>query len=307
MDELQMTHSIIWPFVSVIVPVRNEEARIDCLARALLAQTYPAHRCEFLIVDNDSTDATPNVIRKYEHLTGLSERSMRNAESARNAGIRAAKGEILAFTDGDCNPDPRWLELAVKNMLDNTWDLVAGAVEFTFNAEPTGAQLYDAVTNLQHEQSVRDRGIAFTANLLVKRSVINATGIFPVDRLGGGDFWITSTAGKMGFKLGYCPKAVVQHPARRFNELIKKAYRIGREKGASSKVKQTSHQSAAIRLHFRHLLPKYLGASFRARHLNVDMLSFCKAYVCGLFYVATGAMGLFSGFFRRQTSHVVPA
>src|SRR5688572_8958532 len=108
-----MANSTPLPFVSVIVPVLNDEARIGGCVAALLAQDYPRERYEVIVVDNGSTDRTYEVVRGYP-VTLLSEAQIRSSFAARNKGMREAVGEIFAFTDSDCTPAPQWLAEGVR-------------------------------------------------------------------------------------------------------------------------------------------------------------------------------------------------
>lgn len=99
------------PLVSVIIPTRNRAGLLPRAVASVRAQTYAA--IEILIVDDASTDETPAVVAAM-----LAEdpriRSLRNAEAmqnaARNVGIEAARGEVLAFLDDDDYWAPQKLE-----------------------------------------------------------------------------------------------------------------------------------------------------------------------------------------------------
>lgn len=89
------------PLVSVVIPAHNSEATISRALASALAQTY--RPLEIIVVDDCSTDATVATVRTYEdrgvRLVSLDRRQ--GASGARNAGIRAAEGEIIAFLDSD--------------------------------------------------------------------------------------------------------------------------------------------------------------------------------------------------------------
>jgi glycosyltransferase involved in cell wall biosynthesis len=109
--------------VSVIIPVRNREKLIESAIRSVLTQTYPVF--EIIIVDDGSTDSTPSTVARLaqedERIHFLQHASSRRAQAARNTGIRAAKGEWIAFLDSD----DQWfsdslevrLQLAMKKRL----------------------------------------------------------------------------------------------------------------------------------------------------------------------------------------------
>lgn len=214
-------------FVSVIVPVYNDPRRIVTCIRALLAQTYPRDRYEVIVVDNGSTDGTAEAAAR-EPVTVLVERAIRTSYAARNRGLAAAKGEVIAFTDADCTPSARWLEAGVEALEAHAADLAGGAVRFVASARPSGAEIYDSISNMQQERNIRERGVAKTANLLVRAAVFGSVGPFPAALPSGGDVHWTGRATGAGFRLVYAPEAEVTHPTRRLLALLGKQYRVGR-------------------------------------------------------------------------------
>jgi succinoglycan biosynthesis protein ExoA len=93
------------PFISVIVPVRNEAAHIAHTLTELLKQRYPAERFEILVVDGESTDATPSVVSAFaeRHANVRLLPNPRHWSSAgRNVGIREAQGDLIVIIDGHC-------------------------------------------------------------------------------------------------------------------------------------------------------------------------------------------------------------
>jgi len=120
--------------VSVVIPIYNAEADLMALLNCLAAQTYPSDRVEYLLVDNASTDRTGVLLQDAVgqfaqiHLRLLSQSQIQSAYAARNFGIQAARGEILAFTDADCRPQPNWLSSLVTPFADDSIGLVAGEI-----------------------------------------------------------------------------------------------------------------------------------------------------------------------------------
>ncbi|MGV3641832.1 MAG: glycosyltransferase, partial [Adhaeribacter sp.] len=105
------------PFLSVIIPVRNEETNISQLLQDLARQTYPAQSFEVLVVDDSSTDGTPGRVLAFQNQAGYALRLLHLAQTGAGtgkkqavaAGVRQARGELLVFTDGDCRVQPQWL------------------------------------------------------------------------------------------------------------------------------------------------------------------------------------------------------
>src|SRR3954468_3722294 len=100
------------PVVSVVVPVRDGARVIRGCLDALTAQRG-APPYEVLVVDNGSTDTTAAAVRAHPSAPTLLAESRPGSYAARNAGISAATGSILAFTDADCTPAATWLAEAV--------------------------------------------------------------------------------------------------------------------------------------------------------------------------------------------------
>jgi len=222
------------PLVSVIVPVFNDPNGIRACVEALLAQSYPKESVEVIVVDNGSTDSTADCVGAMG-VNLVRENDTRGSYAARNKGLGSARGTIIAFTDADCLPSPHWLAEGVRCLVNRPADLVSGPIRFRLSEPPRGAELWDAVTNMQIEENIRRRQVSKTANLLVRRAVFDAIGPFP-DRLrSGGDVIWTGRATAAGFHLAYHPPAVIEHPARRLAALLNKQFRVGRGRAAMAR------------------------------------------------------------------------
>jgi len=89
------------PFVTVLIDTYNHESFIAEAINSVLAQKFPASETEILVVDDGSTDNTPDLIRKFGPRVRLLRKVNGGQASAFNVGIREARGEIVAFLDGD--------------------------------------------------------------------------------------------------------------------------------------------------------------------------------------------------------------
>lgn len=172
------------PFVSVVVPLYNEERWISACVEALLAQDYPADCYEILIVDNNSTDTSAEQVARYPRVRLLRE-AVQGDFAARNRGIAASRGEIIAFTDSDTAPRPDWLRAIVDHFAETGASLLVGRLEFTGSSrllsllEAYEAQKGEFVFSA-HIPSIY---FGYTCNMAVTRELIERIGPFaPVFR-----------------------------------------------------------------------------------------------------------------------------
>jgi succinoglycan biosynthesis protein ExoA len=119
------------PFVSVIMPVRNEADFIRTSLGAVLNQDYPRARMEVLVVDGDSEDKTPEILEEFRKRTpGLV--TLKNTKkivaAGLNQGIRAAKGEIIVRVDGHCVIEPGYVSECVRALETKQADGVGGSI-----------------------------------------------------------------------------------------------------------------------------------------------------------------------------------
>ena len=138
------------PLVSVIVPVFDDAERLASCLSALQAQTYPTDRYEVVVVDNGSREDLGAVVAGFQGF-GFVREDRVGSYAARNKGIEASKGEVLAFTDADCLPDPGWIEAGVRALAGRPeWRAVGGPIEmFAQDADRlTPFDLHDLVWGL---------------------------------------------------------------------------------------------------------------------------------------------------------------
>ena len=218
------------PFVSIIVPVYNEEENIRKCIRVLLNQSYPRSQYEILIVDGNSSDNTQCVVREYP--VKLLVEDKRSSYAARNMGIHNAKGEILAFTDADAIVSYNWLQEGVNSIIKNNADYVGCQVKlYTKDEVLTYWDLYDINIAFDVAELIKIKGFAPTVGLFVKRSLIEQVGMFDPRLVSCGDAEFGDRVREAGFKQFYAEKAVVYHPTRStLKDQIERALRIGQGK-----------------------------------------------------------------------------
>lgn len=103
--------------ISVVIPTYNEEENIAQCLVSLRHQTVPRSEYEIIVVDGGSKDATREIAKKYADMVFV--QTSRKVGGARNDGILAARGDIVATTDADCIIPPAWIETIKKGFGDN--------------------------------------------------------------------------------------------------------------------------------------------------------------------------------------------
>ncbi|MEA5597375.1 glycosyltransferase family A protein [Rivularia sp. UHCC 0363] len=111
--------------ISVVIPVQNDSQRLAQCLQALQRQSYP--NFEVIVVDNNSTEAIRPICQQFAARYCRETQLGNNA--ARNRGIAIAVGEVIAFTDSDCIPDPDWLAQGMAAMQYSP--IVGGAIHLT--------------------------------------------------------------------------------------------------------------------------------------------------------------------------------
>jgi glycosyltransferase involved in cell wall biosynthesis len=216
------------PKVSVIVPHYRDLSGLALCLSALSRQSYPKDRFEVIVADNASPEgpaAVAEVIAERARLVVVPEKG---AGPARNGGVAASGGDVLAFIDSDCVAEPSWIEEGVKAL--ESFDFVGGRVSVLV-ADParvTPVEAFERVFAFDFKTYIERKGFTGAGNLFCPRPLFDRTGGFKTGV--SEDVEWSRRAQAAGFSLGYAPLAVVGHPARRsWTELVSKWKRINAE------------------------------------------------------------------------------
>lgn len=100
-------------FISVVIATYNRSEMLLKCINSILSQNYPKNRLEILVIDDCSTDDTAtlmkHVVRSHRNVRVLSHKENKGEAGSRNTGIKAARGEVIAFIDDDCIARQGWL------------------------------------------------------------------------------------------------------------------------------------------------------------------------------------------------------
>lgn len=203
-----------YPSVTVVVASYNGEATLESCLSSLEALNYPDY--EVILVDDGSTDRTPQICARFPKVRTIRHDVNRGLSAARNTGIGAARGEVVAFTDSDCRADEDWLYYLIGDLVsadfagigghnllppEDSW--VAAAV-MASPGGPAHVMLTDRVA-----EHIPGCNMAF-----YKWALDEISGFDPVFRRAGDDVDVCWRLQQSGCKLGFSPAGFVWHYRR---------------------------------------------------------------------------------------------
>jgi GT2 family glycosyltransferase len=216
------------PRVSVIIPHYSDLGGLALCLASLDRQTYPRDQFEIIVADNNSPGGPAAVAEVIAGRARLEVVTEKGAGPARNGGVAVSRGEILAFIDSDCVAEPEWLQEALEGL--EGFDFIGGRVKVLV-ADPgriTPEEAFERVFAFDFKTYIEKKRFTGAGNLVCPRSVFDTTGGFGVGVSEDVDW--SRRAQACGFRLGYAPRAVVGHPARRsWPELLAKWRRVNLE------------------------------------------------------------------------------
>jgi glycosyltransferase involved in cell wall biosynthesis len=226
------------PAVSVIIPHFNDLENLEECLRLLTEQTFPANRFEIIVADNNSACGLIRVQGLCDVRAKVVPAFVQGAAAARNAGVKAARGQILAFIDSDCRPSPDWMESGIAALADA--DIVGGRVDVDVQdrGNLTPVEAFESVFAFNFKRYIEKEGFAGTGNMFVPRSIFSKVGEFRSNVSEDKDWGQRASA--QGFRWKYAPNARVSHPARReweelrskWRKTIHETYRLANERPA---------------------------------------------------------------------------
>lgn len=226
-----------WPMFSVVVCTHNGGRHMsDCLS-AIKDLDYPNY--EVIVVDDGSTDDTAAIVAGFDGVRMI-RLDHAGLSAARNEGARDATGEIIAYTDDDCEPDAAWLKWLAYAMTTQGWDACGGpnlpprpssrcgAMKGDDLGEVVVASAPGAPSHVLLDDCEAEHLPG--CNLAVRAEAFQKLGGFDVSyRVAGDDVDFCWRLSEAGFRMGFCGAAFVWHRRRaRVWHYFKQQYGYGK-------------------------------------------------------------------------------
>jgi glucosyl-dolichyl phosphate glucuronosyltransferase len=215
--------------ISIVLATYNRAASLRTTLASFSALVFPADLAwELLVVDNNSTDSTGEVVEKFAGEVAFPVRyffeKKQGRSAALNAGIAVAKGKVIAFTDDDVLLDPGWLSNLKRTFDDFDCSAVAGKVVAQWNhGRPDWLEMEGQLAVVHFDLGDELKEIKMSplgANSAFRREVFRQYGLFRLDLgVNGSRHTVTCDDTEFGErlirggeKILYCPTAVIFHP-----------------------------------------------------------------------------------------------
>ncbi|HWE95274.1 MAG TPA: glycosyltransferase [Tepidisphaeraceae bacterium] len=276
------------PMCSIVICSYNGASTIDACLRSMEKLRYPGEY-EIIFVDDGSTDGTQQILKKYPRVRNIRQRNM-GLSYARNVGMEAARGEIVVYTDGDCEADEDWLyylALAFQrggfvgmggpNLIPDEESWVADCVGLSPGG-PTHVMLDD-----REAEHVPGCNMAF-----LKWALQSVNGFDPQFRKAGDDVDMIWRLQDRGYSIGFAPAAQVWHYRRNTVQAYLKQQRGYGQAEAMLKFKHPDHFNILGASHWRGRIYGTDGVGIR---VGRDVI-----------YHGVFGTGLFQTIYRRQAS-----
>ncbi len=203
-----------YPRVTVVVASYNGGQTLEACLSSLEKLTYPDY--EVILVDDGSTDSTPQIAQSHPKVRLVRHETNRGLSAARNTGIAAATGAIIAFTDSDCRADPDWLHYLVSDLLRSEFVGIGGP-NLPPPEDPTLAAAVMAAPGGPAHVMLTDRQAEHIpgCNMAFYRSALVEVGGFdPIFRRAGDDVDLCWRLQQAGWNIGFSPAGFVWHYRR---------------------------------------------------------------------------------------------
>ncbi|MDD5422594.1 MAG: glycosyltransferase [Candidatus Omnitrophica bacterium] len=220
------------PLVSIVLPTYNRLEFIKKSVRSLLAQTYPSDLYEIIVVDDGSDYDIAEALKEFtkigsSKITIIKQPINRGIGAARQKGLEAARGGLVAFTDDDCVYHKDWLLELVRNLDEfaGVGGRVAVSDDFNFFQKLLATNLNKCGPRIENGRVI---SIAGNSSLYHKNILFEVNG-FSKDLSGNEDRDLNIRIRRKGYELTVAENALCYHyPKRTLGEFIRWRFKLGR-------------------------------------------------------------------------------
>lgn len=222
------------PVVSVVIPTRNRAGYLQVALRSIAAQDFEAPY-EVVVVDDGSADGTGEVARRVGARL-IRHDPPRGTNAARNAGIRAARADLVVLTDDDVDAPAGWLRAYVDGAARHPGDEAFGGpirARLEGRAPRSCGRESPPITTLDLGGHDVEADMVWSANMMLRRSAFERAGPFDETLQGGGEEeeWLRRLRAAGGGVRYLAAAGLVHRRAGddvRLRSLLRTAYRRGR-------------------------------------------------------------------------------
>ncbi|MFH0933487.1 MAG: glycosyltransferase, partial [Nitrospirota bacterium] len=213
--------------ISIIIPTYNSAQVLRKCLESLGSQTISSEGYEVIVVDDGSTDGTRDIVAKYP--AQYIYQQNRGPAATRNYGVSQAQGEIILFTDADCEPQPNWIEEMIEPMNDNQVVGVKGT--YKTRQKELVARLVQIEYEHKYERMKKFKYIDFidTYSAGYRKDIFLKYGGFDerYPKASVEDQEFSFRLSRDGYKMVFNPEAVVYHKhSASLIDYLKKKYKI---------------------------------------------------------------------------------
>jgi cellulose synthase/poly-beta-1,6-N-acetylglucosamine synthase-like glycosyltransferase len=225
------------PFVSIVIPAKNEESIIKRCIASLEHIDYPRDKLEVVIINDGSTDNTKNIVLNYNWKLNFNyiETDGVGVSKARDIGFKNATGDFIAFSDADCTLDSRWIKELLKPFKSNV--AAVGGPNLTPEDDTKFSKCVGTVLSFLSKPGARYGFVEGdvmeidhnpTCNVMYQKTVLEEVHGFNHKLITADDEELDYRIRKKGYKIMYTPEAKVDHYRRHnWKKFFKMAYNYG--------------------------------------------------------------------------------
>ena len=204
------------PVISVVIPHLNQPESLEACLSSLEAQSLARCFFEIIVVDNGSVHIPRDIVANHSG-TRLLRELQPGPGPARNFGVRASTGDIIAFIDADCRAHRDWLRTALQAIRSSPDGTILGGDVRIWRSRgntSTAIEAYESVFGYRFKLFIERHGYCGTGNLVVRRTDYDKAGPFAGIDIAEDVEW-GQRARSAGLRFRYVPEMVIFHPARR--------------------------------------------------------------------------------------------